>query len=94
MLSGKLRKGSRMYWVFWDTILKRVRIHLADCGACRNGRGMHEGRIRAGRDVTYFWRQYPTYAAAREQVCELDREGLMKRGNRIDCGLCHPEISK
>jgi len=79
------------YFVFWNTIVKRVRIHRADCGACNNGRGMHQGRIEAGRGATYDWEPATSYAEAKEVVAGLMRsKPVLKKSKRIECGLCHP----
>ena len=30
------------YWVFWDEIVGRIRIHRAGCGACKYGTGLYK----------------------------------------------------
>ncbi|MEH2491930.1 hypothetical protein V1280_007869 [Bradyrhizobium sp. AZCC 2230] len=80
-----------MFWVFWDTMLKRVRIHHQDCGACRNGQGMQQGSIRVGRGSTYFWEEFPSYPEALRKTEQLRRAGMIAQGCRVNCSLCHPE---
>src|SRR6202011_5077875 len=52
------------YFVFWDEIVGRIRIHRADCEVCKYGKGMHEGRINEGRASTSDWEPADTYAKA------------------------------
>jgi hypothetical protein len=61
------------YFVFWDEIVGRIRIHRADCGACRYGKGMHERRINEGRgsSSTFDWEPADTYAEACEIAASL-----------------------
>lgn len=77
-----------MYWLFWDTMIRRIRIHRDDCGACRKERST----MRSGRDVTYFLGEFPTYLAP-EKADELQHRGFSMQGSRIDCGFCHPQRS-
>lgn len=82
---------SAEYFVFWNTIVKRVRIHRAACGACNNGAGMHRGRIEAGRGLTYDWEPAASYSEARALVTALMRtKPVLKKSKRVDCGLCNP----
>jgi hypothetical protein len=80
------------FYVHWDRIVGEVRIHRSECGACKGGAGMHEGKIGAGRGDTYDWEQADTYPEARSIVEALkqSRPQLNRPGARIDCGLCHP----
>ena len=36
------------YFVFWDEIAGRVRIHRADCEVCKFGKGVHNGGLMKG----------------------------------------------
>jgi hypothetical protein len=80
------------FYVHWNTIVRRLRIHRSECGACKGGAGMHEGKIAAGRGETYDWVPALTYADALAVVTNLKRAHpqLDRPGARIDCGLCHP----
>ena len=80
-----------MFWVFWDKMIRRVRIHRSDCSACRQALGEEKALIRAGRGITFSWEDFPSYAEARRRGDQLQREGLAMQGSRMDCGLCHPE---
>jgi hypothetical protein len=80
------------YFVFWDEIVGRIRIHRADCEVCKYGKGMHEGRIIEGRASTSDWEPADTYAKACEIVAGLKhRKPALKKSAQTDCGLCHPE---
>lgn len=80
------------FYVFCDLIVKRVRIHRSYCGACNYGKGMHRGKIKAGRGVTYFWEPAQTYSRARRIADRFDRMGWRKPDDRLNCGLCRPEL--
>lgn len=74
------------YFVFCDRVLKHIRIHKAACGACKNGKGMHGGKIEAGRGDTYVWIPAPTYKEAHTIAEALPSA---KNGGEVkDCGLC------
>lgn len=79
------------FFVHWNSIRKRVRIHRAECGACNHGEGMHRGKIAAGRGVTYDWVGFEAYAGAlgfaRKRSVEVGATA------RLDCGLCNPHLS-
>jgi hypothetical protein len=55
------------YFVFWDEIVGRLRIHRADCGVCKYGKEMHERLINQGRGSTFDWAPADTYAKACER---------------------------
>jgi hypothetical protein len=79
------------YFVHWNTIVKRVRIHRSECGACNGGKGMHKGKIKAGRGLTYDWVPAKTYAEACEVVGALKiSKPALKKYSRTECGLCRP----
>ena len=80
------------FFVYWNSIKKTVRVHRAACGACKNGEGMHERRIDAGRTVTYNWLPYPTYKAAFEEAQR--QAGRVGAKSKLDCGLCKPQIPR
>jgi hypothetical protein len=80
------------YLVFWDGIVGRIRIHRADCGACKYGHGMHEGKINEGQGSAYDWVPADTYAKACEIVADLKhRKPILEKLVQTDCALCHPE---
>ena len=76
------------YYVVCDVPLRRARIHRSSCGACNDGKGMHRAVITAGRN----WEPAETYAEARAIVGNLEIKGLIKKGDRTNCGLCQPEL--
>jgi hypothetical protein len=78
------------YWVFWDEIVGRIRIHRGECGASKYGKGMH--KINEGKGTTSDWVPADTYAKAREIVADLKhRKPTLEKSAQTDCGLCHPE---
>jgi hypothetical protein len=80
------------YFVFWDEIVGRIRIHRADCGACKYGKGMYERRIDEGPYSNFDWEPADTYAKACEIVADLkQRKPAFEKSVQTDCGLCHPE---
>jgi hypothetical protein len=80
------------YFVFWDEIVGRIRIHRADCGACKYGNRVHERRINEGLVSTSDWEPVDTYAKACEIVAGLKhRKPALEKSAQTDCGLCHPE---
>jgi hypothetical protein len=83
------------YFVFWDAIVGRIRIHRADCGACKYASDIHEGRIK-GRDTSssFGWEPAETYAKAFEMAASLKRRKAFERSIQTDCDQCHPERSK
>jgi hypothetical protein len=70
------------YWVFIDKPTKKAKLHLATCGACQNGRGMH-GYHRA----QCWWRGFPAKAQAWDYALA---EAHTMRSNPTLCGLCKP----
>jgi hypothetical protein len=54
------------YFVFWDEIVGRLRIHRADCGVCKYGKEMHEWLISRGRASNFDLEPVDTYAEAQE----------------------------
>jgi len=80
------------FYVHWNTVVRKIKIHRSDCGACKGGAGMHEGRIAAGRGDTYDWIAAPSYEKARTVAGELERaKPILKKGNaKWNCGLCRP----
>ena len=80
------------FYVHWNVIVRRVRIHRSECGACNNGRGMHKGKIAAGRGETYDWQAAESY---REAQAIAKASPPARRGAKVaDCGLCHPGRSR
>jgi hypothetical protein len=77
------------FFVHWNRIRKRVRIHYADCGACNHGEGMHRGKIDAGRGDTYDWIPAATYAEALKRAAIVASKISTKAGN---CGMCSPQL--
>jgi hypothetical protein len=79
------------FYVHWNTIVRKLRIHRGVCGACNYGQGMHKGKIKAGRGSTYDWEAADSYAHACEIVEALKRsKPVLKKSTKIECGLCHP----
>jgi hypothetical protein len=78
------------FFVHWNRIRKRVRIHHASCGACNHGEGMHRGKIAAGRGDTYDWVAASTYSEASELAKPLASKIGANTGN---CGMCSPHLS-
>nr|WP_295111886.1 hypothetical protein [uncultured Caulobacter sp.] len=80
------------FYIHWNIITHKLRIHRGKCGACKDGRGMHEGKIEAGRGLTYDWVEAETYIDAAAQAADLIRRypQLRKFSDKRDCGLCHP----
>jgi|GEM_PF-4068078 len=72
----------RTYWVFVDKTVKKVKLHLTTCGACKGGRGMH-----GHQDKQCWWRGFPTRASAWDYASQEAR----KMGTEPSrCGLCKP----
>jgi hypothetical protein len=84
------------FYVHWNTVVRKIKIHRSECGACKGGAGMHEGRIDAGRGETYNWIEAKTYGDARAIAEELERnKPILKKGRaKWDCGLCRPGRSR
>ncbi len=80
------------FYVHWNAVVRKVRIHQSICGACKDGAGMHEGRIAQGRGDTYDWEPAKSYAEAVSIAERLmtERPILKKVGARVNCGLCRP----
>jgi hypothetical protein len=70
------------YWVFVDRPTRKAKLHLTDCGACRNGRGMH-GHQRA----QCWWRGFRTRKEAWDYATT---EAGKMRTTPSPCGLCKP----
>ena len=80
------------YFVFWDEIEGRVRIHRADCEVCKFGKGARNRPINEARDATSDWEPADTYAKACEIVTDLkQRKPALETSVQTDCGQCHPE---
>ena len=76
------------FFVYWNAVVKKIRIHRSACGACKGGAGMHQGRIGERRGSTDGWEPAATYAEAVAISSRIQRERPALR--RADCGLCHP----
>ena len=70
------------YWVFVDKPTRKVKLHLADCGACRNGRSMH-----GHQGPQCWWRGFATRIQAWEYATTEARK--MSTTPSL-CGLCKP----
>jgi hypothetical protein len=81
-----------MFYVHWNTVVRKIKIHRGDCGACKEGKGMHEGRISAGRRETYDWLKAETYGDAKRIAADIERQKpiLRKGRGKWDCRLCWP----
>jgi hypothetical protein len=78
------------YFVFWDVIVGRIRIHRSDCGACEYGQDMHEWS-RGASTPTCDWEPADTYAKASEIAATVKRRKAFEKSVQTDCDLCHPE---
>jgi hypothetical protein len=79
------------YWVFWDEIVGRIRIHRAECGVCKYGTGLYKVKSTEWPQVDYDWEPANTYAEACEIVAALKRnKPALKKSAQTDCDLCHP----
>jgi len=79
------------YWVFWDEIVGRIRIHRAECGACKYGTGIYCVKITEGPQDADGWEPANSYAAACEIVTALKhRKPALKKSTQTDCALCRP----
>ena len=47
------------FWIYWDKKTKRVRIHLAKCGACQDGYGSRDDDHDFG--IAYGWKGANSY---------------------------------
>jgi hypothetical protein len=79
------------YFVFWDEIVGRLRIHRADCGVCKYGEEMHERQTNRGRASNFDWEPADTYAEACEIAASVKRRRAFEKSVQTDCDLCHPE---
>jgi hypothetical protein len=80
------------YFVFWDEIVGRIRIHRADCGVCKYAKGMRERPINEERGLASDWEPAATYASACEIVVGLkQRKPALEKSAQTNCALCHPE---
>ena len=79
------------YWVFSDEIVGRIRIHRAECGACKYGTGLYKVKSTEWPQVDYDWEPANTYAEACEIVAALKHsKPAFKKSAQTDCDLCHP----
>jgi hypothetical protein len=79
------------YFVFWDEIVGRLRIHRADCEVCKYGKEVHEWLINRGRASNFDWEPVDTYAEAHEIAAGIKRRRAFEKSVQTDCHLCHPE---
>jgi hypothetical protein len=59
------------YWVFWDEIVGRIRIHRAKCKACKYGTGLYKVKSTEWPQVDYDWEPANSYAEACEIAAAL-----------------------
>ena len=79
------------YWVFWDEIVGRIRIHRATCGACKYGTGIYKVKITKEPQDANDWEPANTYAEACKIVAALKHsKPALKKSAETDCDLCHP----
>ena len=72
----------KLYWVFIDKPTKKAKLHLATCGACKGGQGMH-----GHRENECWWKGFSTRNSAWDYAVQEAR----KIGTTSSlCGLCHP----
>jgi hypothetical protein len=79
------------YFVFWDEMVGRLRIHRADCGVCKYRRKTQERLNNQGRASTFDWEPADTYAKACEIAASIKRRTAFEKSVQTDCDLCHPE---
>jgi hypothetical protein len=79
------------YFVFWDEIVGRLRIHRGDCGVCRYGAETDERLINQRRASNFDWEPADTYAKACEIASNIKRRKAFENSVQTDCDLCHPE---
>ncbi len=72
----------KLFWVFVDKPSKKVKLHLASCGACKGGRGMH-----GHREDECWWEGFTTRASAWDYAVQ---EACKINIIPSHCGLCHP----
>jgi hypothetical protein len=74
---------SQPFWVFIDKPTKRAKLHRAECGACKGGRGVHGHQAES----EYWWKGFSTRLGAWEYV---RREAGKFQGSASVCKLCNP----
>jgi hypothetical protein len=77
------------YWVFWDEIVGRIRIHRAECGACKYGTGIYRVKPEVPQDA-YDWEPANSYVEACEIVAALKHRKPAFKSVKTDCDICHP----
>ncbi|HXQ51197.1 MAG TPA: hypothetical protein VN802_08900 [Stellaceae bacterium] len=82
------------YYVHWNAILRRLRIHRTSCVVCKAGAG--KSGTEAGRGDAYDWEPASTYKQALKIADKLRRQKpvLNNAKARIDCGLCQPALAR
>ena len=73
---------TKSYWVFVDKPTKRVRLHYADCGAAKSGKGMH-----GHQEAQCWWRGFDSRAAGWDYALA---EAHKMHAAPAPCGLCKP----
>ena len=53
------------FYVYWNAVVRKIKIHRSECGACKGGKGMHEGKIGEARGTADDWEKAKTYQEAR-----------------------------
>jgi hypothetical protein len=71
------------YFVFWNKLMRRARIHRSTCGACNNG----EARGKVGLKCTHEWIPADSYIEARSIANAHGR----RKGFKLNCVLCQPQ---
>jgi hypothetical protein len=79
------------FFVFWDEVVGRLRIHRADCGVCKYGKEMHEWLTNRARASNFDWEPADSYANACEIAASVKRRKAFEKSVQTDCALCHPE---
>ncbi len=78
--------GMPEFYVFWDRMMRRVKIHRRECRSCKD-----RNIIRQGRGKDYDWVPAKTYEEARSVAERFRRHGMQIKGSHLNCGLRHPE---
>ena len=71
------------YFVFWNKLMRRARIHRGTCVACNHG----EGRSGVGLRSTHEWIPADSYIEARSIANALGR----RKDFKLNCIVCQQQ---